>query len=251
MLSISKTESEEWLNTAEAAALLGVSEASVRRWGDTGRFPVRRVGARRERRFRRADLGSFKSRDHVAPARPIATPVDRRPRLVAPAHLAFFYDTDAGRMRLSGPFLAEGLAAGEPTFLVASGEVRDAYLDHLSRVPGVDLDHALNTQLLKVLDAPGNTVTSAIAFWEDALWAALTAGATHIRGVGEMVSVREVFVSEGEMLAFEAALNLTVPRFPTVLLCQYDVRHFTGQALVQSLRAHPDLFDQPLGSFLN
>src|SRR5258708_39822228 len=54
-----KRELRGELNTAEAASFLGVSEASVRRWGDGGLFPMGRVGQRRQRRFRRADLAAF------------------------------------------------------------------------------------------------------------------------------------------------------------------------------------------------
>ena len=42
----------------------------------------------------------------------------------------------------------------------------------------------------------------------------------------------------------------TLKRFPIVVICQYDVRRFSGQALFSALRAHPDLFSQPLGPFL-
>ena len=49
----------ELLDIAQAAALLRVSEASLRRWTNAGRLPCRRIGGRRERRFRRADLMAF------------------------------------------------------------------------------------------------------------------------------------------------------------------------------------------------
>src|SRR5258708_13063961 len=63
------------LNTAEAADLLGVSEASVRRWGDAGMFPMQRVGKRQDRRFQRADLEAFLAGGNQSPARPSSDPV--------------------------------------------------------------------------------------------------------------------------------------------------------------------------------
>src|SRR2546430_9013310 len=49
----------ELLDIKQAAALLQVSEASLRRWTNAGRLACFRVGGRRERRFRRADLMAF------------------------------------------------------------------------------------------------------------------------------------------------------------------------------------------------
>jgi transcriptional repressor of dcmA and dcmR len=115
----------------------------------------------------------------------------------------------------------------------------------------VDPEQALATGILSVADAPGTTVAEALEFWEERSWAAVTAGSTVIRVVAEMTSVREVFVSEEEMLAYEAALNLTIRRFPIVCLCQYDARAFSGTALISALRSHPDLSDLPLGRFLS
>ena len=50
---------QDELSTREAAELLGVSEASIRRWSDEGLLPVRRIGRRLERRFSEEDLRRF------------------------------------------------------------------------------------------------------------------------------------------------------------------------------------------------
>jgi MEDS: MEthanogen/methylotroph, DcmR Sensory domain len=67
-----------------------------------------------------------------------------------------------------------------------------------------------------------------------------------VRAVGEMVSEREIFESEQEMLAYEAAFNMTSRRFPCAVICQYDVRKFSGRAVLAALRAHPDALDVSL-----
>ena len=56
----------ELLDIAQAAALLQVSEASLRRWTNRGRLPCLRIGGRRERRFRQADLMAFLEPDASA-----------------------------------------------------------------------------------------------------------------------------------------------------------------------------------------
>jgi hypothetical protein len=40
-------------------------------------------------------------------------------------------------------------------------------------------------------------------------------------------------------------------RYPVVVICQYDVREFDGEALLRALKAHPDLFALGVGTFLN
>jgi excisionase family DNA binding protein len=254
---------DDGLSTREAAALLGVSEASVRRWSDVGVLPVRRVGTRRERRFRAADV------EHFAAQRHTVAQSSRRARTRLPAgqgapivtlagaavelfnHVCAFYGSDAGRLRLTIPFLAEGLQAGQPCFLLAHGEILEAYVHALRRMPGVDFDAARAAGRLVVADGPGATVEQALEFWEGTLWQAIETRAQVIRVVGEMASEREQFASEAEMLAYEVAINQTVKRFPCVVLCQYDARRFSGEAMLSALQSHPDLFKLPLGLFLN
>jgi len=243
-----------WLSTRQAAERLGVSEASVRRWSDRGDFSVRRVGRRRERRFKAEDVERFGERNLRSSRTPSRSPA---PQVVLgghpvelSTHVAAFYDSDAARPRLITPFLAEGMAAGQPCFLLARGEELDSHLEALSRMPGVDVEAAMASGVLVTTGAPGTTARGALAYWEEAMWSAVENHAPVIRVVGEMASEREGFASEEEMLAYEAAFNLTARRFPCVVICQYDVRRFSGQAIISALRAHPDVLDLPLGLFI-
>src|SRR2546422_7743079 len=86
----------ELLDIAQAAALLRVSEASLRRWTNRGRLPCRRIGGRRGRRFRRADLMAFLESDASA------TPA---------SHGCAFYLSDVGRTRPAGSPVRGGLEA--------------------------------------------------------------------------------------------------------------------------------------------
>jgi excisionase family DNA binding protein len=237
------------LSTRQVAERLGVSEASVRRWSDSGALPVRRVGKRRERRFRARDVEAV-ARRHPAAS---TSPKPGAPNVVlaghvthVPVHVPAFYDSDAGRVRLTAPFLAEGIKAGQPCFLIAQGEELNSYLVALDADPAVDVDGALASGLLTVVGVPGKTVAQALDFWERNLWDAMDRHATLVRAVGEMVSEREGFESEQEMLAYEAAFNMTARRFPCAVICQYDVRKFSGRAILAALRAHPDVLDMSL-----
>ena len=90
----------------------------------------------------------------------------------------------------------------------------------------------------------------AIEFWEDALSKALAGRPALIRIVGEMASERKLFSTDSEMMRYEVAFNLIAKRFPTVTLCQYDVRGFDGVTVLQAMKAHPDQFDLGLQRFL-
>ncbi len=115
----------------------------------------------------------------------------------------------------------------------------------------VDIDSATQGGNFVTLAGPGTTSEGALALWEQRFWPKLAGGETVLRVVGEMGYVRKVFASDAEMMRYEVAFNMLASRFPTVALCQYDVREFDGEAIFQAIRAHPDLFSLHLGSFLS
>ena len=237
------------LSTRQAAERLGVSEASVRRWSDSGHLPVQRVGKRRERRFRARDVdAAVRRRPATSPPPKLGAPhfVLAGQVMSVPLHIPAFYDSDAGRLRLTAPFLAEGIKAAQPCFLLAQGEELNSYLVALDSDPAIDVDEALASGVLTVVGAPGKTAAQALDFWEGKLWEAMDGHAALMRAVGEMASEREGFESEQEMLAYEAAFNMTARRFPCAVICQYDVRKFSGRAILAALRAHPDVLDVSL-----
>jgi excisionase family DNA binding protein len=244
--------SQELLNTAEAARFLRVSQASIRRWSDTGLLSGRRVGRRRERRFAESDLVEFLNRadQPSALAQRAAIHVGGVP-VPVPGHLATFYSSDAGRMRLTIPFLADGLRSGQPCFLAATDEVLKAYMEALTDQGGIDLDRAAASGQFTVAGFDGSTVDTAVAFWEGQFAATLSDSPTLIRHVGEMACVRPMFPSEDEMLRFEEGYEVMCRRFPVAAICQYDVRKFDGVAMLRVLKAHPDLFELRLATFLN
>jgi excisionase family DNA binding protein len=228
------------LNTAEAARFLRVSQASIRRWSDAGLLAAHRVGRRRERRFEQSDLLAFI--DHQSSKR-VGTALNVAGlSLPLPAHLATFYSSDAGGLRLPVPFLAEGLRLGQPCFLVAAGHMVERYMQALS---------AEDLRGLNVMRFKAGSVEAALAQWEGNFASALARGPAVLRIVGEMTSERTMFSSEDEMLRYEEAFDLMSRRYPVAVICQYDVREFSGLAVLRALKAHPDLFDLGLGTFLH
>ena len=241
------------LNTEEAARFLRVSQASIRRWSDAGLLPARRVGRRRERRFAHADLVQFlgqRTGDPQLPKQALTVNVGGAPISVR-THLAPIFSTDLGGLRLSVPFLAEGLAVGQPCFLAATGDVLERYIKALSQEPALDLHAAARDGRWTVVGWPGGTVAEALANWERLFGKALAGGPTILRIVGEMACERTMFSSDAEMLAYEEAYEVMIQRYPAVTLCQYDAREFSGEVILRVLKAHPDMFQQHLGGLLN
>ncbi len=99
--------SADFIGTREAARLLGVSEASVRRWSDSGLLQSHRVGRRSERRFQRSAVLGLKSAGRAdASSSPNSVLLEGRETPVH-SHLSSYYTSDRGRLRLGVPFLRE------------------------------------------------------------------------------------------------------------------------------------------------
>src|SRR4051812_43824984 len=99
---------EELLDIKQAAGFLQVSETSLRRWTNAGRLACLRVGLRRERRFRRADLLAFMENqpaELAAAAERSTSAQDRQGTVISGVpvsygtHLCALYGNDAGRVK--------------------------------------------------------------------------------------------------------------------------------------------------------
>jgi hypothetical protein len=241
------------LNTAEAAGFLRVSQASIRRWSYAGLLSSQRVVRRRERRFAEPDLVQFLNHGEkrsVPSQRETAINVGGLP-VPVPGHLATFYSSDAGRMRLTVPFLLEGIRSDQPCFLVATDQVLKAYTKALTDQAGSDFKRAAASGRFTAMSFDGASVEKAVAFWEGTFADVLSQGPSVIRHVGEMATVRRMFPSEDEMLLFEEAYDVMCRRYPVAAICQYDAREFDGLAMLRVLKGHPDVFENRLGTFLN
>jgi hypothetical protein len=160
----------------------------------------------------------------------------------AGSHVATYFSSEAGRLRIAAPFLRDGIALGQPCFLIASGRVLKRYIDALEKDGKRELAAARRRGLFATAPTPGRTVEEALAFWDERIAAAVsTSGPTIVRIVGDMTSVKASFANVQEMLIFEHNIGAIIRRSPAVLLCQYDVREFDGLSLLEAIKAHPDV----------
>ena len=254
-----ETDTQQLMNIKQAARLLNVSEVSLRRWTSSGKLACLRVGAKRERRFRRNDLMAFLEEQAVdstcptpgAPASGATTQISVDGIAIDHgSHLCMIYENDFGRVKWSVPFLGDGLEAGDACALVASAEVQEDVLGELGKLRP-DLKSDVGGGRLVVSDG----ASSAIEMYEMAetfLENATRSGSQSIRILGDMAWCFSRQMELKELADFELRYNNFLARsFPVVSLCQYDARRFSGQGVLTALKCHEDNFKHPLARFLN
>ena len=241
---------DELLTIKQAAKFLSVSETSLRRWSNSGQLACLRVGRKRERRFRRADLLAFleeqparrSARPGVAESPPSRQPPISEDLLTERAHLCGLYGTGEGRSTQAAAFLAEGLRLGSTCFVTAAPAVRDDILAHLAR-SHPDLAAGLDARLPGLTESAGSSRAQLQEF-ESRYRAALEAGARSLRMVADVWLVAE-WLTRKELIEYEAGYEKMNQHYPIVTLCLYDVRRFGGLDVVAALKGHADMFRFP------
>lgn len=212
------------LDIREAAEFLRVSETSLRRWTNAGRLPCLRIGGRRERRFRRADLLAF---------------MGAADRVGSPPHNHFcgLYTSDLGRVGAAAAFLGAGLQADSLCFLVTEKPVQRAVVAQLEqRHPAVR--STLKARRL-ILAAYRGSGTAQIAYWRARMGAAVRAGVSRFYVVGDLSTGAFSRLPFAETLAYEAGYSRAIANeFPVTTLCQYDARKLSGLDTVAVLQCH-------------
>ena len=82
----------------------------------------------------------------------------------AGTHLATYFNSESGRLRLAVPFLRDGIKLGQPTFLIASGKVLERYIEALEQEVKPELAKARRRGLFATAPTPGRNVEEAPYF---------------------------------------------------------------------------------------
>lgn len=215
----------ELLDIREAAALLRVSETSLRRWTNAGRLPCLRVGGRRERRFRRGDLLAFLSGE-------IATGESS-----SRSHFWGLYTSDLSRARDAAGFLVAGLQPRALCLFVAAPDVQHAVIAVLERDrPGIGND--LRAGRLTFAEYR-DTAPAQLEYWRTQMRTALEAGVSRVHVVADVSGGGLGRLPFAEILEYEADYERSIARrFPVTTLCQYDARAISGLDAAGLLQCH-------------
>lgn len=232
---------EDLLDIKQAAALLNVTETSLRRWTDAGRLACLRVGTKRERRFRRVDLLAFLENQPAtaAPAGAKGITIIGGLPVESGTHLCAFYCSDSARTRLAVGFLADSTSQDSTTVLIGTSHgTREvlAQLGKSSRAP----------DNMTVVEYRKNGAAQ-LEMLEGLFVAALRRGYRSMRVVGTEVGP---FGSFGELVEYEEGYQRLSQRFPVVTLCQYDAQKRSGVELCSILSRHADIFRYPVDRLL-
>jgi transcriptional repressor of dcmA and dcmR len=217
---------EKLLNVRQTAALLNVSQMTVRRWTNDGLLPCFRIGKKRERRFSELDLHAFIAgrtddpsaanhpRDSVDPSPAQNRTSDRSDGvslgfagLHVPdgSHLTHLYLDRAEALGVQGFFVRQGLNTGDTVMVVAPADRRDILLDTLDR-DGIPVRDLIRQNRL-------------------------------IRLVGDMVWATAAGWSMEQIKTLEESTNTRLA--PGLLfLCQYSLTEFSGAQTMMALETH-------------
>lgn len=249
-------DSNDLLDIAQAAALLNVSETSLRRWTNSGRLPCLRVGQRRERRFRRGDLLAFlegkvsdiSPRTGDAGLHKISNLSAGPVTLTFGSHLCGLYASDLGRITLAGPFLLAGLNEGSVCFLVGPVNTHRQVLKYLRKArPSLDADIESGRLIISEYHVGARRQTK---YFRALLDRKISEGAQSFRIVGDLWGMRSKS-TEQQLIQYEADYDQLVARnYPVVTICIYDVRKFSGVEVLSTLKGHRDILRYPLEKVL-
>lgn len=252
-MNVTGNKTEEFLNIKQAAQILNASVISLRRWSDSGKLPCSRIGVKRERRFLLSDLYAYLEKS-------TASNCDNSPTRLAHielegitidygSHLCAFYETDPGRLKMSLPFLLDGLQLGDRCFLVAATSAQAHILGELySLRPEIDTD--IKEGRLVIMEGMSSGAEM-YDFFEKSFLDASKYGIHRLRVLGDMAWFLHNGMGVEDLINFETRYNSGLGHhFPVVSICQYDVREFAGKDVLSALRCHEDTFRYPLSRFL-
>lgn len=251
-----------FLSIKQAASLLNVSEASLRRWTDSGRMPCYRVGAQKARRFTREDLLAFiggpldkasQAADTAQQDDDANSSIRNHARVVGVGieyhhHICAIYGRPAGRLKLSVPLLSEGLKVADVCFLVAAQRGKDLILEALREVHP-DTHLAIKNRQLIFPELKGNR-EQMLDQLEAMFLKIMYSGERKLRLVGDMDWAISAGWNEQQIYEYELEYNSSLGhRYPIISLCQYDAEVFSGKGILDALKSHEDTYQYPIRQF--
>jgi excisionase family DNA binding protein len=248
------TEKQRFLTISEAAEFLQVSEVSLRRWTNSGKLRCFRVGGRNERRFLVEDLLAFMPTMNIdAEPEQVAREAQAEPEQAQAGekdyterHLSLFFRDAEEQWQLLCPYILDHLTNGAPVIYLQHMTSSEQLMQRLHD-EGLPLDKLIARGLLRVLP-PAQTyllpgyfdAQRMLDFLEEAILASIDGGHKRILMTGEMTWSLQGTTVAREMAKYEELINPLVDKYPGVtIVCQYDLKRFTGDVILDALLTHP------------
>lgn len=153
------------------------------------------------------------------------------------SHIAYFWEKPE-QFREAVQFVRRGVRAGDHLVIFGHDEANDRVLEVLASM-GQDRAALEARGQLSVL-GPGSSGEHTLEQIGDTFQAALDAGASMIRLLGNIGWGRADWPDEREILRFEAQVTEAAASFPCVVVCMYDVESLTGSVVFKgAFCTHP------------
>ena len=249
----------QFLTIDEAARLLRVSKASLRRWTNSGRLRCYRLGLRNERRFRIDDLLDFlpasESDPKAAQRRKGAEGADAREghqktheesagRLRH--HICMHYRTPEEQWEMLRPHLQQAVLEGAAIHYLYDLTTPKEIKQRLRR-EGLDIEEAVRTDRIRIEPASRAylrtgefSVQRMLDYVESSILGAWAAGFERSFLTGEMTWSLSGAPGCDLLMKYEARLNPLIEKYPGVtIVCQYPLDRFDSATTIEALKAHP------------
>jgi len=219
---------ERLLDIKDAAGFLNVSEMSIRRWTNSGKLNCYRVGGKRERRFRRSDLEEFLHDSQNHSLKPLGIGDHKVPD---GSHMTHFYSGSEDALRVSIPYLLEGIEREEALLVVMPPDRSRDLLDDMKQ-QGHPVGDWLKGGRLSVsagMDSPEEMIRYLAGF---------AVRTQEFRVLGDMIWTVRKGWDLAALSVLEQAPTLMPPVENGLLLCQYSLEDFSGAAIMMAAEEH-------------
>jgi hypothetical protein len=160
-------------------------------------------------------------------------------------HICTIFENREQQMSVMVPFMAQGLAAEQRCIWASQPSSGDLFRRRLSEA-GADVATLEASGQLVILPAMDYYLTDGVFDMEKTLELALTlyedsvrAGYAGIRATGDASWLGKDQVQLETWERYESEFGDRVAGKPAVVVCQYDVRRFSGPYIVAALHTHP------------
>lgn len=162
-------------------------------------------------------------------------------------HFCAFFRTEDEEFWTLLPFIREGLDAGEKAIHILSATTREHYRRRLTEDGGIDVAAAEQSGQFDIVAWPNSHLLDGGTFdperasdmIDEVLSRAREQGYRRTRGIGYMCWALRNRIRVDDLMAYEARLNVMLPRYDDPIVCAYDLSHATGSMVVDIMRTHP------------
>ncbi len=160
-------------------------------------------------------------------------------------HLCCMYKTEQEHQEILTPFICSGLEQGDKVFYIVDVRTAEIVLDYLQQ-EGLDTSKYLSSGQLVIADTRDTYIRDGVFDPERMLSMlktetdrAIEQGFNALRVTGEMSWALRDLPGTDRLMEYEAKLNQFFPAHKAIGLCQYDMRSFDAEVLLDVLATHP------------